>query len=126
MVLVGGRGNIGRGIFIILSAMILNPWRVFLSVGVVVTLAHASASDWPQFLGPTRNGVYSGSTLAASWPKDGPRVVWQRKVGQGFSGPAVASDKLVLFHRIDDKETVECLDAKTGKALWSFDYPTVS
>jgi outer membrane protein assembly factor BamB len=104
--------------------MIFNPWRVLLSVGVAVSVTRASASDWPQFLGPTRNGVYGGQTLTASWPKDGPPVVWQRKVGQGFSGPAVASDKLVLFHRIDDKETVECLDAKTGKGLWSFDYPT--
>jgi outer membrane protein assembly factor BamB len=102
----------------------LNPWRVILIFGVVVTLTRASASDWPQFLGPTRNGVYAGPALAASWPKDGPRVVWQRKVGWGFSGPAIASGKLILFHRIDEKETVECLDAKTGQALWSFDYPT--
>jgi outer membrane protein assembly factor BamB len=104
--------------------MNLNPWRVILIFGVVVTLTRASASDWPQFLGPTRNGVYAGPALAASWPKDGPRVVWQRKVGWGFSGPAIASGKLILFHRIDEKETVECLDAKTGQALWSFDYPT--
>jgi outer membrane protein assembly factor BamB len=124
MVLVGGSTSIGCSIFVILPAMTLNPWRVLLSFGVAVTLTRASASDWPQFLGPTRNGAYSGPTLAASWPKDGPPVAWQRKVGQGFSGPAVASDKLVLFHRIDDKETVECLDARTGKALWSFDYPT--
>ncbi len=104
--------------------MILNPWRVLLFFGVAVTLTRVSASDWPQFLGPTRNGVFAGEALAASWPKDGPVVVWQRKVGQGFSGPAVASGKLILFHRIDDKETVECLDANTGKTLWTFDYPT--
>jgi outer membrane protein assembly factor BamB len=104
--------------------MISHPWRVILSLGVAVILTRASASDWPQFLGPTRNGIYAGQALAASWPKDGPPVVWQRKVGQGFSGPAVASGKLILFHRIDDKETVECLDSKTGKTLWSFDYPT--
>jgi len=82
------------------------------------------ASDWPQFLGPTRNGVYPGNDLAETWPKDGPPTLWQRSIGQGFSGPAVASHKLVLFHRIADKEIVECLDAKTGKPLWKFDYPT--
>jgi hypothetical protein len=95
-----------------------------LSFSSAAILISASASDWPQFLGPTRNGVYTGPALAASWPKDGPRVVWQRKVGAGFSGPAVASGKLILFHRIEDEETVECLDAGTGKALWKFDYPT--
>jgi outer membrane protein assembly factor BamB len=82
------------------------------------------ANDWPQFLGPARDGVYSGSDLSTAWPKDGPPILWQRKVGQGFSGPAVASGKLILFHRIDDKETIECLDASTGKTLWTFDYPT--
>jgi len=51
-------------------------------------------------------------------------VVWQKSVGQGFSAPVVAQQKLILFHRLDDKETVECLDAKSGKQLWLFDYPT--
>src|SRR5438093_2654306 len=89
-----------------------------------VSAAAACASDWPQFLGPTRNGVYAGADLAAAWPKEGPPVVWQKKVGQGFSGPVVASGKLILFHRLEDKETVECFDATTGKRQWSFDYPT--
>lgn len=82
------------------------------------------ATDWPQFLGPTRNGVYPGNDLAETWPKEGPRTLWQRNVGQGFSGPVIAGRKLVLFHRVADKETVECLDAANGKTLWKFDYPT--
>ncbi|PYM11827.1 MAG: alcohol dehydrogenase [Verrucomicrobia bacterium] len=86
--------------------------------------APTCASDWPQFLGPARNGAYPGSDLADSWPKDGPPVLWKKKIGQGFSGPAVSSGKLILFHRLDDKETVESLDANNGKSFWSFDYPT--
>ena len=82
------------------------------------------ASDWPQFLGPTRNGVYSASDLAASWPPGGPAVLWQRSVGEGFSGPVVAQGRVVLFHRVRDRETVECLDADTGQLIWSFAYPT--
>ena len=83
-----------------------------------------ASDDWPQFLGPTRNGVYAGTPLASSWPKDGPPIVWQKKIGQGFGGPAVASGKLILFHRLGDRETVETFDAKTGAPLWKFDYPT--
>jgi outer membrane protein assembly factor BamB len=82
------------------------------------------AADWPQFLGPLRNGVYGGGDLAVSWPKEGPPVVWRKQVGQGFSGPAVSAGKLILFHRRDDKENIECLDARDGKPLWTFDYPT--
>jgi outer membrane protein assembly factor BamB len=88
-----------------------------------VTLDSA-ASDWPQLLGPTRDGAYSAGDLSGEWPAEGPRVLWQKKVGQGFSAPAVAAGQLILFHRLDDKETVEALDAETGKPIWLFDYPT--
>jgi outer membrane protein assembly factor BamB len=84
----------------------------------------ARASDWPQFLGPTRNGVYSGGDLADSWPTDGPSVVWKKSVGPGFSSPVVADGKLVLFHLLNDKEAVECLDARTGAPVWDYSYPT--
>ena len=94
----------------------------------IVTLAliagAALAADWPQFLGPGRNGVYSGNDLAAKWPPAGPSVVWKKEIGQGFSGPVVAAGRLILFHRLGGKETVEALDAGTGKAVWSFEYPT--
>src|ERR1700733_9452663 len=86
---------------------------VFVVASLILT--QTRAGDWPQFLGPTRNGVYAGTDLATTWPKDGPPVLWQKNVGQGFSGPVVASGKLILFHRIDDKETIECLDANSGK-----------
>jgi len=82
------------------------------------------AEDWPQFLGPTRNGVSTETPLAASWSKTGPRVVWQRAVGEGWSGPVVAGGRLVLFHRKGDDEVVECLDAANGKEHWKFEYPT--
>jgi len=84
----------------------------------------AYGQDWPQFLGPTRNGKYAGNDLTTVLPKAGPPVVWKKTIGQGFSGPVVAEGKLILFHRVGDKETVECLDAATGKEHWRFDYRT--
>ena len=84
----------------------------------------AEAQDWPQFLGPTRNGKYAGNDVTTVFPKAGPPVVWKKTIGQGFSGPVVAEGKLILFHRMGDKEIVECLDSATGKEIWRFDYPT--
>ena len=95
----------------------------FLVAGVWGSAAGA-ASDWPQFLGPTRNGVYGGTDLADGWPASGPAVVWRKPVGHGFSGPVVADHKLILFQRRGDQETVECLDARTGNPLWDAAYPT--
>ena len=82
----------------------------------------ALAEDWPQFLGPHRDGSSVETNLASTWPKEGPPVLWQRKVGEGFSGPVVSGGKVILFHRVADKETVECLDARTGKESWKSDY----
>ncbi len=81
--------------------------------------AALGAQDWPQFLGPTRNGVYAGAP-----PSGVGAAVWKKDVGQGFAGPVVAQGKLILFHRVGNRETVECLEAKTGKRIWSYDYPT--
>jgi outer membrane protein assembly factor BamB len=83
-----------------------------------------SAADWPQFLGPSRNGVYSGPPLAESWPAGGPRVVWRKQVGQGFAGPAVAGNRVILFHRLGREEVVDALDAGTGALQWHHAYPT--
>ena len=65
--------------------------------------------------------------------------MWAREVGAGFAGPAVVGDRLILFHRVNNRpstslgttvslsngrETVEAMDANTGKTIWTFDYPT--
>jgi outer membrane protein assembly factor BamB len=91
---------------------------------LLATAMFAHASDWPQFLGPTRNGVYPGNDLAATWPKDGPPVLWQKSIGQGFSGPVVLTNKVIMFTRVNEQEIVACLDATNGKQLWKYAYPT--
>ncbi|MGH7200785.1 MAG: PQQ-binding-like beta-propeller repeat protein [Planctomycetaceae bacterium] len=81
------------------------------------------AGEWPQILGPHRNGIAENETITDSFPAGGPRVVWQREAGSGFAGPAVAGGKLVLFHRLRDEEIVEALDARNGKPLWKRAFP---
>jgi len=45
-------------------------------------------------------------------------------VGQGFSAPVVKGGRLILFHRVDNRERVDAIDAETGELLWSSDYAT--
>jgi outer membrane protein assembly factor BamB len=85
-------------------------------------LLAAAGADWPGFLGPHRDGVSPETGLLASWPAKGPPLVWQRDVGEGYSGPAVAGDSLVLFHRVGGDEVVDCLEAATGKPRWKCAY----
>jgi outer membrane protein assembly factor BamB len=100
----------------------LRDFGILLLAGCMASVG--STADWPQFLGPGRDSVSPETGLLATWPKDGPPVVWQRPVGAGFSGPVVAGGRLVLLHRIGDKEIVACLDALTGKEKWQFVYPS--
>jgi outer membrane protein assembly factor BamB len=98
--------------------------RILLPVLLAATAAaSAAAADWPQYLGPERNGIYRGPALSA-WGAAGPRVLWRKAVGQGFAGPAVAGTRLVLFHRVGNEEVVEAFDAVTGSSLWRYAYPT--
>ena len=100
---------------------------IFIALVMIVAASAkggAGSADWPQFLGPTRNGVYGGNDLVESWPEQGPPVIWQKTVGHGFSGPVVADHKLIFFHRLGDNESVQCLEARTGDSIWTFAYPT--
>jgi outer membrane protein assembly factor BamB len=94
------------------------------AVVAVAMGAQGAAYDWPQFLGPERNGVYRGPALAETWGASGPAVVWRKEIGQGLSGPVVAQNRLILFHRVSDQELVEAFDARTGTSQWRYAYPT--
>lgn len=93
-------------------------------------IGHAQAAgpvraDWPNFLGPTHNGVSPETGLLKTWPEGGPPVVWERDIGEGYGAPVVAEGRLLSFHRIGDEEVIECIDALDGaKTLWRHGYPT--
>jgi outer membrane protein assembly factor BamB len=84
----------------------------------------AEAGDWPQILGPHREGRAEGETLSDTWPASGPKVVWERPVGRGYAGVAVVGERGVLFHRVENEEVVEAFDVKTGTGAWKFAIPT--
>ena len=97
---------------------------VALGLGLAALSAPAAAQDWPQFLGPDRDGVYAGPPLARQWSGGAPRELWRRPVGQGFAGPVVVGDRLLIFHRERGSEVLEALDAGTGEPIWRYDYRT--
>ena len=100
----------------------------------------AGADDWPQWLGPKRDGVWRDKGILDAFPKDGPKVRWRRKVGAGYSGPAVAGGRVFLTDRLladgvtlsnngfDMKplagsERVLCLNEADGEVVWKHEYP---
>jgi outer membrane protein assembly factor BamB len=104
--------------------MLMSRRSVALLVMTLAAGVPAIATDWPQFLGPDRNGTYAGPPLSENWGPSGPKVVWRKQVGQAFAGPAVIQNHVLVFHRVGNEEVLESLDAKTGMPTWRYAYPT--
>lgn len=83
-----------------------------------------AAGDWPQLFGPNRNGVSTENGLVTGWGKEGPPNLWEYKLGAGFSGPVIAGNRVIAFHRVSDQEVVDCLDTSNAKILWTHSYAT--
>ena len=103
----------------------LRNWNLVIASITVATTFHIAGStnagqnstDWPQLLGPRRDGT--AVTAIKPWAAGGPNIRWRRTVGEGFAGPSVVGKRLILFHRVRDLEVVEALEVSTGEALWS-------
>ena len=86
------------------------------------TGAFAQSSDWAQWGGPHRNFTSDTKGLATTWPATGPRKLWQRELGEGYSGIAVEHGMLFTMYRKGDNEIAVALDAATGKTIWEYSY----
>jgi outer membrane protein assembly factor BamB len=90
----------------------------FVMVQVLAQRVPQDGEDWPWFLGPTRNNHSTETNLFEKWSAAGPKIIWQREIGSGYSAPSALGNKLVLHHRLKDEEVVECFNATTGASLW--------
>ncbi len=83
----------------------------------------AKAADWPNYRGGNYDGISSETGWAASWPADGPKVLWKYSLGTGFASMSVNNGKVYATGNINDKDILYCLDAATGKEIWKTSYP---
>ena len=81
----------------------------------------AAGQDWPQWLGPNRDGKVAGFTAPQTWP-DTLTQKWKVTVGNGCATPALVGDKLYVFTREGDNEILRCLNAATGEEVWKEGY----
>jgi len=108
---------------------------IALFAGLFGLMGLARGDDWPQWLGPKRDGIWRETGILKRFPADGPRVRWRTDIGAGYAGPAVAAGKVYVTDRlvppsgsvpsdpfargkIPGKERVLCLNEPDGKVLW--------
>lgn len=109
-------------------------WFIVIGAG-----AYVRADDWPQWLGPHRNGVWDEKGLLTEFPEQGLPVKWKVPVNLGYSGPAVAKGFVYLTdyareagdtandpqtrRTLKGTERVLCINAESGKIVWEYGYP---
>jgi len=86
----------------------------------------ARSDDWPQWRGPSRDGVWSEKGILPSFPTNGLKVLWRMPVGLGLSSPVVAQGRVFVtdvdLTQAPTKERVLCFDAARGEPLWTYAY----
>jgi len=93
--------------------------KMVFAVLVTMTLfSTAGGADWPQFLGPSRNGISTETGLVDTFPAEGPKVVWRVPGGVGMSGLAVRRGQLVTMVQRAGKQFVVAHQTQSGKRLW--------
>lgn len=80
--------------------------------------ARGQDAEWPHVRGPNYDGRSAETGLADRWPADGPPVLWERELGQGYSGFAVAGRHAFTQYQNRIGQFVTALDADTGDAVW--------
>jgi outer membrane protein assembly factor BamB len=76
------------------------------------------ADDWPQFLGPDRNGICAETDLIDAFLDDDPSIVWRAAAGVGMSGVAVSAGSVYTLYQDDQQQYVVALDEGTGDQKW--------
>lgn len=112
--------------------------RNMTAIWIVISATQLFADDWPQWMGPNRDGIWHEYGIVDRFPADGLKVRWRVPVQGGYAGPAVAGGRVYVTdyarasgdtsnspsrrNRLTGKERVQCLDAETGNTLWKHEY----
>jgi outer membrane protein assembly factor BamB len=109
-----------------------------ISLALAVVLAPASrGEDWPQWMGPNRDGVWKETGILEKFLEGGPKVRWRVPVSVGYAGPAVAQGRVyvtdyvttgstagnpALRGKLKGKERVLCFNVADGSLQWKHEY----
>lgn len=109
--------------------MILNArfarWSLLMMAALAVGLPAAQADDWPQWRGPTRDGVWRETGVVEKFKSSSLKPSWRVPISSGYSGPTVADGRVYVTDRVEEPKQIErvhCFDCKTGKKIWSHKY----
>ncbi|MCH7687778.1 MAG: PQQ-like beta-propeller repeat protein, partial [Planctomycetes bacterium] len=78
-----------------------------------------TATDWPQFRGPNRDGIVTDSAIRRDWKSNPPQLLWKHPLGKGWSSFAVVDRFAFTQEQRGEQECVVCYDIETGEHVWT-------
>lgn len=82
----------------------------------------ADSATWPQRRGANWDAIVEDAGKLETWRTSTPPIVWSRRLGRGYSGFIAAEGRLFTQTQSLTRQTVECLDPRTGKTVWQYSY----
>lgn len=95
----------------------------FGEAGKALAQNRSKGVPWTQWGGPHRNFHTEATGLKDTWPAAGPRVVWKRTLGEGYSSTPVENGVLYTMYGKPREEVVIAAEAESGKTLWEHATP---
>ncbi len=93
--------------------------RECLLLAAAAAQAQQKPAGWRQWGGPHGNfQIPDGPPIQSQWPASGPKVVWKRPLGDGYSSPSIDNGVLYTLYGSSGAETTIAADAATGKTIW--------
>lgn len=83
----------------------------------LLLLATLADSRWLEWGGPNRDFHVQGETLG-DWPAAGPKKLWSRALGDGYSAVLADGPTLYTMFRRENQNVATALEAATGRTVW--------
>lgn len=110
--------------------IVMRHWAALIGIDILgfvaclgMALSSIAHADWPELLGPSRNGyAVEGTQLAAAMPSE-KKALWELPAGQGYAGAAIRDGKVALFQRDGNEDVLRLVALDSGKILWKASFP---
>jgi outer membrane protein assembly factor BamB len=115
-----------EGVFgMLVKKTVMSRWVICtVALSCLAAGSLVQADDWPNWRGPTRDGISKEMGWLSTWPAEGPKVLWKASIGIGFASMTVSEGRVYAMGHVADADVVYCFDAVTGQEIWKKSYPS--
>lgn len=98
-------------------------FQAVLLLSLILSATNTTASDWPLWRGPDRNGISTETEWNPAALNKGAKVAWETNLGDGHSSFAIKGNMLYTMGNVSNSDIVYCINTKDGSTIWKHSYP---